>query len=264
MEIQEYIESGMLELYVFGSLNERETKTISELEKSNDDIKTEINAIENAILNLSSSFAPNVSVELFEKIRQELFNKRSGKIIELKPNKTSKMSYLGWAASIALLLGVGYFFNESNQSKASLTTLEKEKSGLQKSILDLELKNNTNATALSVLRDNKNTVIALSGQAVAPRAFAKVFWNKEKQTVYIDASGLPDPPKGMVYQVWALKMSPLTPTSVGLLSDFKSNVSKIFAIENNDSAEGFGITLEKAGGSKSPTMEQLYTLGTVI
>ena len=33
--------------------------------------------------------------------------------------------------------------------------------------------------------------------------------------------------------------------------------------EQSTGAEAFGITLEPAGGSKSPTMEQLYTLGKV-
>jgi hypothetical protein len=47
-----------------------------------------------------------------------------------------------------------------------------------------------------------------------------VYWNK---VVYVDAAGLPEPPKGMVYQVWALKLNPLTPTSIGLLDKFDNN-----------------------------------------
>ena len=77
-------------------------------------------------------------------------------------------------------------------------------------------------------------------------------------------SGLPEPPEGMVYQVWSLKLKPaLTPTSIGLLSDFTTENNKLFAVSNTGNAEAFGITLEPTGGSKSPTMEQLYTLGAV-
>jgi hypothetical protein len=61
-----------------------------------------------------------------------------------------------------------------------------------------------------------------------------------------------------------VKLQPqLTPTNIGLLSDFSSNTEKIFALEKTGDTEAFGITLEPAGGSKSPTMEQLYTLGKV-
>ena len=129
---------------------------------------------------------------------------------------------------------------------------------------ELELKNKETATALNVIRDDKNTVVALAGQAVAPTSFAKIYWNKDKQTVYVDATGLPEPPAGKVYQIWSLKLSPtLTPTSIGLLDDFKGNNEKLFAVSGTSDAEAFGITLEPAGGSKSPTMEQLYTLGKV-
>ncbi|MFQ3173365.1 MAG: anti-sigma-K factor RskA [Flavobacterium sp.] len=128
----------------------------------------------------------------------------------------------------------------------------------------MQLKNKASETSLAIVRDAKNTVVALGGQAVAPESYAKVYWNKETEVVYIDAAGLPEPPKGMVYQIWSLKLQPqLTPTSIGLLSDFTTNKSKIFAVDKTGDAEAFGITLEPAGGSLSPTMEQLYTLGKV-
>jgi anti-sigma-K factor RskA len=102
---------------------------------------------------------------------------------------------------------------------------------------------------------------------VNPKSFPKVYWNKEIEVVYVDANvdatGLPKPPKGMVYQVWALQLNPLTPASIGLLGDFDSNEQKIFAADHTSNAEAFGITLEPAGGSLTPTMEQLYTLGKV-
>ena len=262
MTTQEYIESGDLELYVFGLLDESRTKEISELERNSPAIKSEITSIEKAILNLSSSFSPTISADNFEKIKAKLELKH-GKVIEMK-SKSNWSQYLGWAASIALLLGVAYQYNELNDSTSKINSIETEKSNLQKSVVELELKNKETATALSIIRDDKNTVVALAGQAVAPTSFAKIYWNKDKQTVYVDATGLPEPPAGKVYQIWSLKLSPtLTPTSIGLLDDFKGNNEKLFAVSGTSDAEAFGITLEPAGGSKSPTMEQLYTLGKV-
>lgn len=264
MDIQEYKESGMLELYVYGTLNESDTKLISDLEQSNTEIKNEIEAIEIAILNLSSSFAPNVSVELFEKIRAQLLIKHNGKVIDLNAKKSFAGSYLGWAAAAALLITTGYLYNKNTEFTSDLVAVKQDKSELQKSILDLDIKNKNTTALLQVVRDNSNIVVNLGGQAVAPQSFAKVYFNKQTKAIYIDASGLPEPPEGMVYQVWALKMNPLTPTSIGLLENFSSNAEKLFLVDKNDTAEGFGITLEPKGGSKSPTMEQLYTLGNII
>ena len=81
--------------------------------------------------------------------------------------------------------------------------------------------------------------------------------------VFIDAQGLPAPPKGYDYQVWSLQLNPLTPTSIGVLDDYSENTDQIFELENPNTSEAFGITLEPEGGSKMPTLEQLYTLGTV-
>ncbi|MFT7352618.1 MAG: anti-sigma-K factor RskA, partial [Flavobacterium sp.] len=149
-------------------------------------------------------------------------------------------------------------------SQNTITTVESQKSELQKSFVDLQFENQETTTALNVVRDSKNTVITLGGQAVAPESFARIYWNQEKQTVYVDASGLPTPPEGKVYQIWSLKLVPaLTPTSIGLLDNFNKNSQKIFAVEGTSGSEAFGITLEPSGGSTSPTMEQLYVLGKV-
>lgn len=262
MSTTENIESGNLELYVYGLLNESETKEISTLAKSDVAIHNEIISIEKAILNLSSSFSPVISAENFEKIKAKLELKH-GKVIDMKP-KSSTSQYIGWAASIALLIGIGFQYNKLNDTTSKINTVEQEKSNLQKSVVELELKNKQTATALNVVRDSKNTIVNLAGQTVDPTATAKIYWNKETQTVFVDATGLPEPPAGKVYQIWSLKLSPtLTPTSIGLLDNFKGNNEKLFAVSGTKDAEAFGITLEPAGGSKSPTMEQLYTLGKV-
>ena len=39
--------------------------------------------------------------------------------------------------------------------------------------------------------------------------------------------------------------------------------NKIFSIANPNDSQAFGITLEPEGGSKTPTLEQLYTIGVV-
>jgi anti-sigma-K factor RskA len=261
METRAYIESGILELYVYGLLTETESEEVSAMAKNNPEINDEIIAIEKAIVALSSSFSPFHSVANFEKIKAKLDLKHAAVI----PLETSRnwSQYVGWAAAILLLVGIGYQYNQLNLSNTQVVTTTIEKTKLEKEFNVLKLKNQANETSLAVVRDIKNTVVALGGQAVAPESFAKVYWNQETKTVYIDASGLPKPPKGMVYQIWALKLNPLTPTSIGLLENFDTNKQKMFAVNKADEAEAFGITLEPAGGSLTPTMEQLYTLGKV-
>lgn len=262
MEAQEYIESGTLELYVYGLLTETENLEIAELAKKNPEVLQEIISIEKAIVALSSSFSPFHSVANFEKIKARLELKH-GKVVDMKP-ASNWSQYVGWAAAVLLLLGLGYQTLELTKTKEAISTVGTEKSKIERDYAFLDQQNKETEKSLAIVRDVKNTGVTLGGQAVSPTSFAKVYWNKDTKTTYIDAAGLPKPPKGMVYQVWALKLSPvLTPTSIGLLSDFEGNSNKIFAVDRTNEAEAFGITLEPAGGSLTPTMAQLYTLGKV-
>ncbi|WP_418263221.1 anti-sigma factor [Flavobacterium faecale] len=262
MENKEYIASGILELYVYGLLSEAENIEIANKAKNDPELQAEIIAIEQSIVALSSSFSPFNSIGNYEKIKNSLGFKKESEVIELEPRR-SLSPYIGWAAAVLLLVGIGYQYTQLNVATNQVVNAEAEKEKIEKELNALTLENKAIESSLAVIRDTNNTVVALGGQAVAPESFAKIYWNKETQKVYVDASGLPEPPKGMVYQVWSLKLNPLTPTSIGLLDNFVANNQRIFAVEATPDAEAFGITLEPAGGSLSPTMEQLYTLGKV-
>jgi anti-sigma-K factor RskA len=261
METKEYINSGILELYVYGLLSETENEEVTIMANTYPEIKEEIIAIEKAIVALSSSFSPFHSVANYEKIKAKLELKYAP-VVEMETSRNWSQ-YIGWAAAILLMIGIGFQYTQLQETSNQVASTEIEKLKIEKELNDLALKNKQNETSLAVVRDVKNTVVALGGQAVAPESSAKVYWNKETQVVYVDAVGLPEPPKGMVYQVWSLKLSPLTPTSIGLLENFDENDQRLFAVNSTGDAEAFGITLEPAGGSLSPTMEQLYTLGKV-
>jgi hypothetical protein len=265
MSTQEYIESGILELYVYGKLNDSEIEEVVKMASQYDEIRAEITEIENAMVYLSGSVAPRLSGKNYEDIKQKLFGNET-KIVELKPDikpKSNISQYLGWAAALVFLTGGGYLYQQGEIKNKAIVSIEKEKNKLQEAVVDLELKNKANEEALALVRDSKNTIVPLAGQEVSPTSYAKVYWNQETQSVYIDGAGLPEPPEGFVYQVWALKLNPLTPLSIGLLDDFNGENKRIFAVDNVVEAEAFGITLEPAGGSASPTLEQLYTLGKV-
>lgn len=260
MNSKELIESGTLELYVFGKLSEEENKEVVSMAKNHPEVQEEILAIEQAVINLSQSVAPHLSVTNYEKIRKKLLAKNDAISIN---RKTSWTNYAGWAAAAVFVIGFGLQYFKLDESKATIDKLATEKSIMQESIVDLEFEKQETEKVLAIVRDNNNIQVALGGQQIAPNAYAKAYYNKETKEVYIDASGLPTPPEGKVYQVWGLKLEPLTPKSIGLLEKFTANNTKVFKVDKAEDAEAFGITLEPAGGSVSPTLEQLYTLGKV-
>lgn len=265
MSTQEYIDSGILELYVYGCLNASEIEEVNKMAQQHALIRDEIISIEKSLISLAGSVAPRLSGKNYEVIKQQIFENQTKVIpIHTEDKSQNKLSqYLGWAAAILFLAGTIYYYQEDATKNTTIAKINAEKTKINKEFNALQSKNQTNENLLAIIRDSKNTVIPLEGQEVSPSSVAKIYWNQETHTVYVDGVGLPEPPDGMVYQVWALKLNPLTPLSIGLLDNYKNNKTLIFPLQNVIEAEAFGITLEPAGGSISPTLEQLYTLGKV-
>ena len=263
-QAEEHISSGMLELYVAGVLTADENRQIRQLSEEYPEIRQEIEAIESSILSLTKSLSPSEMGKVeFEALRRRILLAADTPVYKLPPIKYRIWAYTGWAAAIVFALGAMWIYNDRISLEDQLLETQ-----VQNQILEQQVEGARNSLAeteylLSRLRDKNIEVVPLAGQEVAPDAFVKVYWNKNSEQVLIDAQGLPEPPPGMVYQVWSLKLNPLTPVSIGLLDKFTEDPNKIFALNNPNASEAFGITLEPAGGSESPTMEQLYTLGLV-
>ncbi|MCH4822841.1 anti-sigma factor [Gramella lutea] len=265
MDIKEYISSGILELYVYGALTEAESREVSRVLKEHPEVRKEVEEIENALQKLSISVAPSYNAEaILARIKQKLGKKADHKVIPLESDKGHNwVSYFGWAATILLLVGLFFVFEERNNLREQLTSEKANAAKLEQQIADAREDAEKTEELLAVLRDKNVSKVPLQGQNAAPGAYAAVYWNKQEKKAYIDAKELPEPPRGKVYQVWSLKLEPLTPTSIGLLDEFELDDNKIFTLENANESQAFGITLEPEGGSEAPTMEQLYVLGAV-
>jgi len=263
--IQQYIDSGVLELYIYGALSEEESKAVSAELKKHPEIKKEVEEIENALEQLSTAVAPYNPEAILQKIQAKIQDSKTTIPIDRdrKNNKTKVVLYIGWAASILLLIGLFSVLNSNRQLRNTLESIQAENAVVEQEIEEARSDAEKAQELLNVYRDKEILKIPLGGQKVAPDAYAEVHWDKKSNKVYIDAKDLPTPPPGKEYQVWSLTLEPLTPTSIGLLSNFQEDDNKIFILDNANASQAFGITLEPAGGSKTPTMEQLYTLGTV-
>jgi len=264
MDIEAYIASGILELYVAGALSEEQNLEVDRYAREYPEIQEEIEAIEASILKLTSTAAVKTKNKKgFEDIRKKIKAEDPTPVVTMERGRTSWFGWMGWAAAIGLAAGLWWVYRQYTNLNAEMELRSNEIQVLQDQIFQARSERDYSKHILQIFRDRDVTVVALEGQDVAPDSYAKAYWDKNAKEVFIDAEGLPEPPPGKVYQVWSLKLSPLTPTSIGLLEDFSTDENKIFALSNPNESEGFGITLEPEGGSETPTMEQLYTLGSI-
>ena len=260
MTEEEIIASGLLELYVTGSLSQEEILEVENAMAQYPSVKMEVAAIEAALIQLSEAAGTKVSPKVWDRIVQFTQGVRP---LTSRP-KRNWSSMTGWAAALLFFVGLAFMLKQNSDLKNNLRTVNTKNIILQEETNITEAQLAEANDLLEIVRSKDFNAIPLPGNTdVAPSAYATVYYNKDENIAYIDAKGLPKPPKGKVYQVWSLIMDPLTPRSMGLLEGFETADTSFFKVENVPSPEAFGITLEPEGGSESPTLTQLYTLGMV-
>lgn len=261
MSNEEILASGILELYVSGSLSEEEVTELELRIAEDPRLQQEVEAIEASLITLAKSVSPTLSALVWTYIRNAISNVRT---LDTERGSTNWSAISGWAAAILAIAGIFWMINQNTSLKEDIEITTTENTLLKEKVQSTETTLASTTEILDVLRSKDYTSITLPGnQAVAPNAFAKVYFNKDAQVAYIDSRGLPEAPETNVYQVWSLKLDPLTPTSMGLLDAATEVENGIYKFENVPDPEAFGITLEPAGGSATPTLTQLYTLGAV-
>jgi len=89
---------------------------------------------------------------------------------------------------------------------------------------------------------------------------ATIYWSKDKGEAYLAVDKLPEPPKGMQYQLWVIQGG--KPVDMGVLPNSLIAASSMQKVSKQVmSGEAFAISLEKEGGSPVPTMENIYVMG---
>jgi anti-sigma-K factor RskA len=272
LDINAIISSGLLELYVAGLTSDEETRQVEDWVVRYPAVLTEIRAIEMAVEAHAQANAvqppPHVKDRLMAAIAGQT-SASEGTTLRAVAGGSGQKQVWKWmaAASVALLLVSAYIgytlYGKNKQYAGQLAAAQKTidsaqaaaQGELQRQLLyhhDIE----------TLLMDGATT-IALNKTDKAPDGcMAKVFWNKADGTVYIDPCLMPKAPPGKTYQLWAIVNG--KPVDAGLVKTStpreKYSIQKMKEFKQ---AEAFAVTLEKAGGSPTPTLEETYVAGKV-
>jgi anti-sigma-K factor RskA len=274
------ISSGDLELYVLGMLSSEDAYKIEQLAKLFPEIKAELDAIEDSLLNAANQEeetpSPAVKDQLFSRLRQLPTNNdtaifsadttkpsedhASGKVIPMYQPKRS--AGLIAAAVIGLLLAVGtiaYMLINNNQHRTEMAALHAQMDSMQNHVVAQDQKMAEYAKNMRYYQDTGYKLINLMPMPNRPKdLLVQVLWDTRTKAVYATNVSLPKAPEGKQYQLWAFVNG--KPVSAGLLDEKKGMVEPMSVFNQ---AEAFAITLEKAGGVPSPTVTEMYVMGKV-
>lgn len=269
MNTKEYIESGILELYVAGALSPSEAEEVYNYARTYPEIANEIEAIEKAFIMHASAGSKKPSEALLSKIlatvdvpEMKSDDRKEEKIIQMKPvqRNSNFLKYMAYAAAILLFISGSlnvYYFSKYRSTRNELASLQKDKDYFAGEYTTIKTSYDAMAAEMNIIHSPANIAVTMKGSAIQPDALATIYWDRSNGNVYLNINNLPAPPKDHQYQLWALKDG--KPIDAGVF-DMKQQIQ---SMKNISAADAFAVTLEPAGGSVNPTLENLYVIGNV-
>ncbi|WP_194776077.1 anti-sigma factor [Pararhodonellum marinum] len=270
MDIQAYISSGKLELFVLGELSEREREEVLEMAKKHPQVKKELEEIETAMFAFDNQSGPKpssaVKAKIFETLDNEVFEEKIDKkkntttpVVPLQPWKT----YAAAASIVALIASVLaiYFASRYYQVDSRLTALIQDQAVMAEEVDQYKVRFQEADAQLETLLAGDFDRIPMTGEGfeIQQDARVDVFWDKNKQEVWISVNNLSSIDEDKDYQLWAIGED--GPLGIGLVSaGEKLSLQQMKAVSD---AGAFAITIEPKGGSESPTLENLVVIGEV-
>jgi anti-sigma-K factor RskA len=261
VNVQEYIESGIIESYVMGLASEPERAEFERLCTQYPELVAARRKFEERLEGYASENAvpppPEVKVKVLEKIITMQDQK--------EPARSSKdairpllLPRFVAAASVLLLIGMGYLYYQTKQENKDLTdTNDRLKTSLDttRNILQRIV-----SEQKDVVSNPNVTVVNMVGTQVAPKSSANIYWDSTSSNVYLVVKNMPKLPSDQQYQLWALIDN--KPKDLGIFDATDQKV--ILKMKNTQKAQAFAITIEQKGGSPSPTLQKMQSIGKTL
>ena len=234
MNIQEYIKSGVIESYVLGVADENDIAELQRLKLLHPEIAMAVEDGERWL----EEYALTHAVPAGDVGMRVLYALNEGPRTPA-PVMVSRRGLLPgfyryvMAASLFLVMasaGLAYYFYQQYR---------------------------TEAANYAILSDPELIKVSLGGVAGKEINSATVYWNPKTTEAWLQPDHLPAAPAGKQFQVWALVDG--KPIDAGLLES-STGLRRLKPIEK---AQAFAITLEKTGGSPTPTLSRMYVMGKV-
>jgi anti-sigma-K factor RskA len=298
MNIQAYIESGILEEYVLGTVSPQEKQEVECMSHIYPEIKEELlrteSALEEYALKHQTAPPPSLKESLFARMNFDTVQETDEVPAEAQANDlpantaalaaspqvtagdprgtspdadrielrevTPLWARLAAAAAIILAVFAGWSAFLLSQASSDNERLIADMAGMKTQMAEVQSSLAYSESLADMYRNPDYKVVKMAGMPKSPESSAAAFWNQKTNEVMIDVQNLPAAPLGKQYQLWSIVDG--KPVDIGMLDH--QFAGKLLKMKNTQSGSvAFAITLEKEGGVPSPTMEEMYVMGKV-
>jgi anti-sigma-K factor RskA len=296
MNIQAYIESGILEEYVLGTVSPQEKQEVECMSHIYPEIKEELlrteSALEEYALKHQATPPPSLKESIFaqmsfdapaeeeykaEEITEEqtvtLPDAASGATVQPEARVvdnafervetqvvTPAWAKLAVAAAVLLAVFAGWSAMQMTDMKSANNELVAKAESMEADMAAMKSLAEYNQALATLFRSPSYKHVHLAGLPKSPESAVSAFWNTQTNEVLIDVQNLPAAPQGKQYQLWSIVDG--KPVDIGMIDN--AFTGKVLKMKNTKAGSvAFAITLEKEGGNPTPTMEEMYVMGKV-
>jgi len=275
-EVKEYIESGILELYVLGDVSHDEKLEVEAMAHAHPSIKAELDEIERSMELFAGEHEIEPAAELRDRILNSMvtnladdrtFRSKEEKkepvveatVVSMVPPAATNFYKYAFAACLALLLvsivALVNVYNKLQDSNNQVAALSVRTQQFSKTV-------SYQNDQLNIFRGSYK-IIKLPGTPKHAAASMMVAWNPVKKNVVIDMAGmnLPANDAEHQYQLWAMVAG--KPVDLGVFDAKPDSVTMMKVMKSVDKPQAFAVTLEKRGGAVNPDMSNLTVIATI-
>ncbi|MEZ4934379.1 MAG: anti-sigma factor [Saprospiraceae bacterium] len=269
MDIQKYIASGILEQYVLGNLSPAESSGVEQYALQYPEIKKEIEAIEEAFEKYAQANAVQPSPDLELKILEKIKDKKNAvdKSDKITTDKKGGSIYtLLYRVAVAAFLGLALWAislnNELKEKENQLTNLQTQYEELNTNCSEQLKEKEQTELLFAFLKDRNTSSVEMKGLPEKdPNNIAVVFQNNNLKKSYLEVINMPTVASDKQFQLWAIVDG--TPVDMGVFDVTVTADSAFIEVPFVENAQAFAVTIEKAGGNPTPTLEEMVVIGNV-
>ncbi len=288
MNTNEYIASGTLEAYALGALPPGERAEVEALVARYPELAAELARIEESLIHLAEAGAvpppPGLEAAIWQAIQEEHGQEAKGPAGHAVPLPPAAAGSRGdrparviplrgasgagrwqraalWAGLLLSLAGNAALWQSRRAAHGERDFLAQQLADLQQERGLMQQQLVTFRDERAMMTDPGMTRVLMTAVQPGKDMRGALFVAPGGHEAYLALAKMPPPPPGKQYQLWVLKGG--KPVDMGVIPDqlVDGGMEKMqLPVEGG---EAFAISLEKAGGSPVPTMEQLQVLGKV-
>ena len=252
MDIKEFRESGLLELYLIGACNDAEKAEVEKALDQYPELQKDIAEISKSLEKYGAIQGHQPSAGLKEKILDAASSSSQQTVNNLnRPWSSSGLltTLLGLATVILGSLVI-YLNSQLSNSQAQIKELELECDSIQQN-MQLQY------AWMNDIQDSNSEWIELTATDKYSETDIVLVHNDALKKNYLQLKNLPPINANQSYQLWSLKpdIAPIP------LTVFQGDEGVFVPVDFEDGTQTYAITIEPFGGLDSPTLSNL--LGTM-